>query len=41
MTEKEKAIAGDVLKRHPYPSDFQMLPDGVKNNGSNGLIRSL
>ena len=28
MTEKEKAIAGDVLKRHPYPSDFQMLPDG-------------
>ena len=41
MTEKQEAIVADVLKWHPYPSDFQMLPDEVKKNGSNGLIRSL
>ena len=30
VTEKQKAIAADVLKQYPYPSDFQMLPDEVK-----------
>ena len=25
LTEKQKAIAADVLKKYPYPSDFQML----------------
>ena len=30
VTEKQKAIARDVLKQHPYPSDFQKLPHGVK-----------
>ena len=30
LTEKQDAIATDVLKRHPYPSDFQMLPGEVK-----------
>ena len=30
MTEKQKLIAVDVLKQHPYPSDFQMLPGEVK-----------
>ena len=25
LTEKQEAIAADVLKQHPYPSDFQML----------------
>ena len=30
LTEKQEAIAADVLKQHPYPSDFQMLPDVVK-----------
>ena len=28
LTEKHEAIAADVLKQHPYPSDFQMLPPG-------------
>ena len=30
FTEKQGAIAADVLKQHPYPSDFQMLPGEVK-----------
>ena len=30
MTEKQEAIAADTLKQHPYPSDFQMLPDEVQ-----------
>ena len=30
LTEKQEAIAADVLKEHPYPSDFQMLPGEVK-----------
>ena len=30
MTEKQKAIVVDVLKRHPYPSDFQYFPGEVK-----------
>ena len=30
LTEKHEAIAADVLKQHPYPSDFQMLPGEVK-----------
>ena len=29
LTKKQEAIAVDVLKQHPYPSDFQMLPDEV------------
>ena len=29
VTEKQKSIAGDLLKQHPYPPNFQMLPDGV------------
>ena len=30
VTRKQEAIAADVLKQCPYPSDFQMLPDEVK-----------
>ena len=30
LTEKQEAIAVDVLKQHPYPSDFQMLPVEMK-----------
>ena len=30
LTEKQEVIAADVLKQHPYPSDFQMLPGEVK-----------
>ena len=30
LTEKQEAIAADVLKQHPYPSDFQMLLSEVK-----------
>ena len=30
LTEKQEAIAIDVLKQHPYPSDFQILPGEVK-----------
>ena len=30
VTEKQKAIAVDVLKQYPYPSDFQMLPHEAK-----------
>ena len=30
VTEKQKAIAADVLKQQPYPSDLQMLPDEVQ-----------
>ena len=30
LTEKQKAIVADLLRQHPYPSDFQMLPDEVK-----------
>ena len=30
VTENKEAIAGDVLKQHPYPSGFQMLPGEVK-----------
>ena len=41
LTEKQETIVADVLKRHPYPSDFQMLSGEVKNSGSNGLIKSL
>ena len=39
LTEKQEAIAADVLKQHPYPSDFQMLPGRYKNKRVNGLIR--
>ena len=30
LTEKQKAIVADLLRQHPYPSDFQMLPVEVK-----------
>ena len=30
LTGKQEAIAADVLKQHPYPSDFQMLPGELK-----------
>ena len=30
LTEKQEAIAADVLKQRPYPSDFQMLPGEVQ-----------
>ena len=30
MTEKKEAIAADVLKQYPYPSDFQILSGEVK-----------
>ena len=30
LAKKKKAIAVDVLKHHPYPSDFEMLPGEVK-----------
>ena len=30
LTEKQKAIAADILKQYSYPSDFQMLPGEVK-----------
>ena len=30
LTEKQEAIAADVLKQYPYLSDFQMLPGEVK-----------
>ena len=30
LTEKQEAIAADVLKQHLYPSDFQMLPGEVE-----------
>ena len=30
LTGKQGAIAVDILKQHPYPSDFQMLPGEVK-----------
>ena len=26
LIEKGESIAADVLKQHPYPSEFQMLP---------------
>ena len=30
LTKKQKAIAVDVLKHHPYPSDFEIPPGEVK-----------
>ena len=30
LTEKQEAIAADVLKQHLYPSDFKILPNEVK-----------
>ena len=30
LTEKQEAIAADVLKQHPDPSDFKTLPGEVK-----------
>ena len=30
LTEKQEAIAADVLKQHPYPSDFEMISGEVK-----------
>ena len=30
LTKKQEAIAADVLKQHPYPSDFQVLPGEVQ-----------
>ena len=30
LTEKQEVITVYVLKQHPYPSDFQMLPGEVK-----------
>ena len=32
LTEKEEAIAADVLKQDPYLSDFQMLPGEVQKH---------
>ena len=30
LTENQETIVADVLKQHPYPSDFQILPGEVK-----------
>ena len=30
LTGKQEKIAADVVKQHPYPSDFQMLLGEVK-----------
>ena len=30
LTEKQEATVAHVLKQHPYPSDFQMLPGEVQ-----------
>ena len=30
VTGKQEATAADILKQHPYPSDFQILPGEVK-----------
>ena len=30
LTEKQEAIVADVLKQHPYPSNFQMLSGEVE-----------
>ena len=30
LTGKQEAIVANVLKQHPYPSDFQVLPGEVK-----------
>ena len=30
LAEKKEAIVADILKWHPYPPDFQMLPGDVK-----------
>ena len=30
LTEKQEAIVTDVLKQHPYPSDFQMFQGEMK-----------
>ena len=30
LTGKQQAIVANVLKQHPYPSDFQVLPGEVK-----------
>ena len=30
LTGKQETIAADVVKQHPYPSDFQMLSGEVK-----------
>ena len=32
LTEKQKAIAADVLKEHPHPSEFRMLPGEMKKH---------
>ena len=32
LTGKQEAIAADVLKQHPYPSDFQMIPGEIKEH---------
>ena len=34
LTEKQETIAADILKQHPYPSDFHMLLADVKEQWS-------
>ena len=34
LTEKQETIAADILKQHPYPSDFHMLLGDVKEQWS-------
>ena len=31
LAEKKEAIVADILKWHPYPPGFPMLPGDVKN----------
>ena len=31
LNKKQEAIMAFVLKQHPYPSDFQMLPGEMKD----------
>ena len=42
LPRKQEVIFADVLKQHPFPSDFQMLPGELKRQcGRNELLMSL
>ena len=41
LTEKQETIAADILKQHPYPSDFHMLLGDVKEQWSHWVNQVL
>ena len=41
LAEKHEVIVANALNHYPHLSDFRMLPEKMKNNGSSRLMSSL